>query len=272
MSKLIYEPSIPAVIAEEIETRLVAIEREENARILFAIESGSRAWGFPSPDSDYDVRFVYAHPVDWYLSLEPGRDVIEKPTVENIDINGWDIHKALNLLLKPNPVLLEWLSSPVRYRWDSAIADQLIALSRKITHGRACAHHYLHLADRQWKAYIEGKDFINLKKYFYAVRPAMALRWLRLHPDIAPPMNMQTLAKGLDLSLSLISELEMLLQRKGQSKELGLGARISTIDTFVQSELDWARNHAEVGAGSRSSNYYEEAEALFRLIVKVVPA
>ncbi|MEM6906851.1 MAG: nucleotidyltransferase domain-containing protein, partial [Pseudomonadota bacterium] len=98
----------------EIMAKLTGIERDFGVRILFAIESGSRAWGFPSPDSDYDVRFVYVHPTDWYLSLTPGRDVIELPIRDDLDIGGWDLRKALNLLLKPNPVMLEWLSSPIR--------------------------------------------------------------------------------------------------------------------------------------------------------------
>jgi len=104
---------IPPAARMRILADLGRIEREEGVRILFAVESGSRAWGFPSPDSDYDARFVYARPADWYLSLAPGRDVVELPIDGDYDTNGWDIRKALNLLLKPNPVLLEWLSSPI---------------------------------------------------------------------------------------------------------------------------------------------------------------
>jgi len=108
-------PSIAPDMRARIVAALEAIKQREGVRILFAIESGSRAWGFPSPDSDYDVRFVYVHPADWYLSVTPGRDVIELPARDVLDINGWDIKKALRLLLKPNPVALEWLSSPLRY-------------------------------------------------------------------------------------------------------------------------------------------------------------
>jgi len=115
-----FEPSIGDEMRADIVDRLAAVESDFGVRILFAIESGSRAWGFPSPDSDYDVRFVYAHPTDWYLSLTPGRDVIELPIADDLDIGGWDLRKALKLLLRPNPVLLEWLSSPIRYRWDEA--------------------------------------------------------------------------------------------------------------------------------------------------------
>src|SRR4030095_590913 len=104
--------------AESIRHKLADIERAEDVRILFAVESGSRAWGFPSPDSDYDVRFLYVHKADWYLSIDPRRDVIELPIEGEFDINGWDLRKALQLLIKSNPVLLEWLRSPVLYRGD----------------------------------------------------------------------------------------------------------------------------------------------------------
>lgn len=137
------ETMIDAGIQATIRNRLTDVARDHDVRIIFAIESGSRAWGFPSPDSDYDVRFVYAHRPDWYLSLRPGRDVIELPIEGDLDINGWDLRKALNLMLKPNPVLLEWLSSPVRYLWDEAACAALSDLAHQISHQTACRFHYL---------------------------------------------------------------------------------------------------------------------------------
>lgn len=101
------EDPIAPNVRREIERRLSAIEAEERVRVLMAVESGSRAWGFPSPDSDYDIRFIYVRPRDWYLSLSPGRDVIERPIVDEIDLNGWDIRKAFGLLLKSNAVVSE---------------------------------------------------------------------------------------------------------------------------------------------------------------------
>lgn len=92
---------------EEILKRLTDIEGEEDVKIFYACESGSRAWGFPSADSDYDVRFLYRHPEEWYLSvdLEEKRDVIERPINDDLDISGWDLRKALKLLRKSNPPL-----------------------------------------------------------------------------------------------------------------------------------------------------------------------
>ena len=271
MSEIAFEPTVAPEIRERILAELNAIRTRENVRILFAIESGSRAWGFPSPDSDYDVRFIYAHPVDWYLSIRPGRDVIELPLDDLLDINGWDIKKALGLLLKPNPVLLEWLTSPIRYLWNDAVCRQLTTLAKKVTHGPACLHHYIKVGERQRSAYIEDKERFNLKKYFYAVRPAMAVRWIRMHPEIAPPMNFQELMAGIDLPTGLVSELADLLKRKSLSKELGEASRIPAVDDFITAEFALARETAENMSTDRE-NLTGEADDLFRSIVKEVAA
>jgi len=264
-----FNPSISADMRETIMKELHKIEVEGNLRILFAIESGSRAWGFPSPDSDYDVRFVYARPVDWYLTLAPGRDVYELPIDDILDINGWDIKKALGLLLKPNPVMLEWLSSPIRYIWNDAICEKLINFSKEVTHGPACLNHYLHLGGRQWNIYIDGKDEVNLKKYFYIVRPAMAVRWMRLHPTIIPPMNFQELLSGINLNVELISALDDLLIAKSHSKEVGTASRVDVIDDFITSEFDWAREAVKSIKGDKSPLRLQ-ADALFRTIIQSI--
>ena len=120
---------IPSAVRQEIESRLDTVEAGDGVRLLMAVESGSRAWGFPSPDSDFDVRFLYVRPRDWYLSLVPGRDVIEQPIVDEIDLNGWDVRKALGLLLKSNAVVSEWMESPIRYRPNDPFVTKLAALA-----------------------------------------------------------------------------------------------------------------------------------------------
>lgn len=260
-----FEPMIDGAMKAEILGKLTEIEATENVRILFAIESGSRAWGFPSPDSDYDVRFVYARQPDWYLTLSPGRDVIELPIEGDLDINGWDIKKALSLLMKPNPVLLEWLSSPIRYRWSEDDTKRLIAFAQTVTHGPACLHHYLNLGRRQWDTYLQGKAEVNLKKYFYVVRPALAIRWLRLQPDIVPPMNFQELLAGTQPSDALIADLEQLLIAKSQAKELGTGERMPRVDELIMSEFAWA-DAAKIS--SKPQRLRDDADTLFREIVK----
>lgn len=267
MTKTEFENPIAPEAHAHIMSELENVQRDNEVKIIFAIESGSRAWGFPSPDSDYDVRFVYVHNVDWYLSIDQKRDVIELPLQGDWDINGWDLKKALGLLLKPNPVLLEWLSSPIRYIWNDDACRSLVDLSEKVTHGSACLHHYLSLGQRQWKAYVEGKKEVNLKKYFYIVRPAMALRWLRMNPTITPPMNFADLKDGIDLSLSLSAKLDELLVMKSKSKELGSASRIGEVDSFIMNEFSLALESTKL-PGQNKPPPRSEADELFTRLVK----
>jgi len=262
-----FESSISAPMRARIEHKLAAIEGKHDVKILFAVESGSRAWGFPSPDSDYDVRFVYAHRRDWYLRIFPGRGVIELPIDAELDINGWDLRKALGLLIKPNPVLLEWLSSPIRYRWNEGICDDLIAISRKASHRTACLYHYMSLGRSQWRRHVGDRDTINFKKYFYALRPALAIRWIRLYPETVPPMNMQDLVKGLNLDADIVAQIEDLLEKKRLTREMGAGERFADVDKMILAELDWA----EV-TDKRKPNHHliDEANALFRALLAKV--
>ncbi|MFB2595212.1 nucleotidyltransferase domain-containing protein [Paracoccus sp. p4-l81] len=251
---------IPPAIRTRIDAELAAI-RATGVRILFAVESGSRAWGFPSPDSDYDVRFVYHHPRDWYLSLVPGRDVIERPISDELDISGWDLRKALNLLLKPNPTLLEWLSSPIRYAWDDAACAGLRDLAARIGHRAACAHHYRQLALGQWRQHIDGQDHVAIKKYFYVLRPALALRWLRMRGDLVP-MRLQDLMAGTDLPAPLAGAITDLVALKAQTREMGKGARLPDLDALILSEL----HHPHPDA-PRAADHLAQATDLFRRLI-----
>lgn len=142
----------PAVV-EQIDARLRRVESEENAAILLAVESGSRAWGFPSPDSDYDCRFLFVRSLDDYLSPWQSRDVIETPLDKIFDVNGWELGKALKLLLKGNAVVIEWLCSPIAYRGDAAFRDGLLELARRHADRKMIGRHYLHLGERQRRTY-----------------------------------------------------------------------------------------------------------------------
>lgn len=266
MSLRPFTASIAPEMRRTILDRLAELERREHVRILFAIESGSRAWGFPSPDSDYDARFVYVRSLDWYLTITPGRDVIELPIEDELDINGWDLKKALGLLLKPNPVLLEWLSSPIRYIWRDAACEKLVDLSKKVGAGVGCVYHYFNLGENLYRRHVKNEPEVKIKRYFYIVRPAMALRWLRMHPGVVPPMNFQELAAGVDLPSDLVAQLDDLLERKRVTRELGHAPRIPIIDRFIDEEFALAQ---DVMASERKPRHdlMDQSNAVFRQLV-----
>lgn len=170
---------IPEEIREEIILRLHQAEKEHSVKILYACESGSRAWGFESPDSDYDVRFIYAHEKDWYLSfdVERRRDVIEYPIVDEIDCGGWDIRKALHLFTRTNGALLEWLTSPIKYIETGDLANNLRDLAPTCFNKTALCYHYSHMARGNAREYLFS-DKVKLKKYFYVLRPLFAIRYI----------------------------------------------------------------------------------------------
>lgn len=261
-----FKPDIDPVMCQQVLDALADIERDRKVRILFAIESGSRAWGFPSPDSDYDARFIYAHEPDWYLSLTPGRDVIELPLEGLLDVNGWDIRKALNLLLKPNPVMLEWLSSPIRYRWDAPVCAQMIDLANRTAHGAACYYHYRSLGEGQWRQHVGDATEVNYKKYFYVLRPALAILWVRKGLPGPPPMNLQEMMAGLDLDDALVADIAHLLELKAKTREMGNGPRMELIDQLILDAFDTAR--AIQPENVPRSDLRGEAETLFRRIIK----
>ncbi len=224
--------------ATAIDTLLDAVERDNSARILFAIESGSRAWGFPSPDSDYDCRFVYVRSADQYLSPWVLRDVIEAPLAGDLDVNGWDLGKALKLMLKGNAVIIEWLRSPIVYRGVASFRDEFLELANRHGNRALIARHYLHLGVRQRNTYFgEGKE-VALKKMFYALRPAAALRWMRLYPEVAlPPMHFPTLLAECEPTNDVAGIVAELLERKAATNELGTGLLPEPVRAFIDAEF-----------------------------------
>ena len=243
-----HEPDV--AVAEPVRANVLAslreIEAEKHVKVFFACESGSRAWGFPSADSDYDVRFLYAHPPDWYLSInvEHKRDVIERPISDLLDVSGWDVRKALQLFRKSNPPLLEWLQSPIVYCEETSVASEFRKLLPAYYSPRASLYHYLRMAQRNFKAYLTGKE-VRLKKYFYVLRPVLAVRWIEADLG-AVPMEFEVLVERLVDSASLKREIEKLLAAKRAGEELDRGPRIEPISTFIEAELErLAKKHVE---------------------------
>jgi predicted nucleotidyltransferase len=222
-------------ISHQIRTELARIEQENGVRVLFAVESGSRAWGFASRDSDYDVRFVYAHACDWYLSVSEDRDVIEEPISDALDISGWDLRKALRLLRKSNPSLLEWLKSPVVYQADPAFALLFGLLASEYHSPGRLFQHYLHMAKGNWSAQSRG-DRVRLKTYLYVLRPLLACRWIER--GLGPvPMSFQVLTDGMLEDGNLRFHIAVLVARKRAGEELADAQRIPAIDAFIEAEL-----------------------------------
>ncbi len=249
----------------EIERRLFEICRVERVAVPLAVESGSRAWGFPSPDSDYDCRFLYVRPVAQHLTPWPLRDVIERPLDGVFDLNGWDLSKALRLLLKGNAVVLEWLQSPITYRSETGFGEALLDWAERHVDRALLARHYLHLGERQRRIYFSDTDCIPLKKMFYAVRPAAVLRWLRLRPErTVPPMHFPQLMAECDPSPALSEIVAGLLARKAVTRELGSGRLPAVIAKFVDDEFRLAREAFATGRQRLSEAAQVEAEALYR--------
>jgi predicted nucleotidyltransferase len=264
-------PEITREAYGEANIRLGKIEAADGVTILFAVESGSRAWGFPSPDSDYDVRFFYIRPISSYLGLSEPRDVIERPIEEPWDLNGWDLRKALRLLINGNATVAEWLSSPLIYREHGPFPYRLRDLIKRHASPNASARHYYGLtrtcyageiASRPTAAVvaaatargetIKGSSEVNYKKYFYAVRGACAISWIRRYSEI-PPMTLPALLSH-DVIPSDARELVGALQRaKATMGEAGRGVRQGALDSFIEEQLAWAKENGmdrHVVAGS----------------------
>ena len=218
---------------EKIQEQLRRIEEAENIKILLAVESGSRAWGFASPDSDYDVRFIYIRRLEDYLRLDAIRDVIELPINDVLDINGWDLQKTLRLLHKSNPTLFEWFSSPIVYQ-KTEFADKFRDLMMHYFSSKKTMYHYVSMAEGNYREYLKG-DLVRAKKYFYVLRPVLACQWI-LDWGTPPPMLFSELLKA-ELPVELIDVVNQLLELKMNSPEVKLVKRISEINEYLDESI-----------------------------------
>ncbi|VAW87753.1 Uncharacterized protein YcgL, partial [hydrothermal vent metagenome] len=221
----------------EIMHRLHETEKHENVRILMAIESGSRAWGFESTNSDYDVRFIYVRNKDWYVAVdfEEKRDVIEYEITDEIDLNGWDVRKSLRLFRKSNPAFVEWIQSPITYIESGAFRKQALSLLPDIYSIEKGIYHYRSMAKTNYRRYLRS-DLVPLKKYFYVLRPLLSIRWLESKKSPAP-IEFNKLFEFIDNS-ELQQAIDDLLEKKKSSLELTKGPAIPVLNKFIESELE----------------------------------
>ncbi|ESP92476.1 MULTISPECIES: nucleotidyltransferase domain-containing protein [Pseudoalteromonas] len=230
--------SIAPEIRHDIMTRIKNTEQEHNVKVLYAIESGSRAWGFASSNSDYDVRFIYAHPKDWYLSvmLEDQRDVIEYPIVDDIDINGWDLRKALKLLRVSNPAIGEWLQSPIVYINHNHFQTQVMALFKQYYKAERGLYHYFNMAKNNYRGYLKN-EYVPRKKYLYVMRALCAARWIERFKS-PPPIEFEALVAAVIDDSVLFDEIQKLVVEKLHATEKALGPQIPTLNRFIEAELN----------------------------------
>jgi len=221
---------------------LARVEREHDVRILLACESGSRGWGFASPGSDYDVRFLYVQRLRWHLTVEPGRDVVEEPISGELDVGGWGLRKALGLLRDSNPTLLEWLRSPIVYRQDDAWVARLRTLAEDKFSPVRGYHHYVSMARKNLREHLRGES-VRYKKYLYVLRPLLAARWIREGRGV-PPMRFADLVAATSLDAALVAEIDALLEVKMRAGEAATSPRRVGIHDFIERELAVAEVHA----------------------------
>jgi predicted nucleotidyltransferase len=235
-------------IQDDIQQALRDIERDEQCVIMLAVESGSRAWGFASVDSDYDVRFIYVRRPEWYLSVDDKRDVIEKPITGDLDVSGWDIRKALRLMRKSNPPLLEWLQSPIVYRERADLMNEMRVLAQQFYAPRSAFHHYASMAKGNMREYLHG-DEVWTKKYFYVLRPLLAMRWIEEGRGLVP-IEFHVLLDAIHPSGPLRDAVDELLRVKRAGGELSRGPRNAVISDFIAGELErldpWAPEQGQV--------------------------
>ncbi|HEY8937428.1 MAG TPA: nucleotidyltransferase domain-containing protein [Cyclobacteriaceae bacterium] len=244
---------------EIILEKLKSIERQFDVRILYACESGSRAWGFASPDSDYDVRFIYVHRTDYYLSIDDQRDVIELPINDVLDINGWELRKALRLFRKSNAPLYEWLQSPIVYALDSTFVEEMKTLMSSNFSSRAGMHHYLSMSKTVFKSELSG-EMVKLKKYFYALRPILAAKWIA-DLESVPPMDFKSLSMLMPERVNIL--VDELLFIKAKVDESFLIKKNLELNGFIEECMHYCE--AEVPLANTNSNSNDvELNKLFK--------
>ncbi|NLL06935.1 MAG: nucleotidyltransferase domain-containing protein [Clostridiaceae bacterium] len=233
--------------------KLNELEKENNIKILYAVESGSRGWGFASCDSDYDVRFIYIHAPEWYLSIDERQDYIEIPINDLLDVNGWDIKKALLHYKKSNPTLMEWLSSPIVYMENYSTSQRMRELLPTYFSQVPTIYHYLHIARKKFKE-VMSTNQVKIKHYFYILRPIMACMWIE-NNNTTPPMEFSKLMAEQQLEDSLVKEIYKLLEKKTSGLEIDIEQKNPIIIDFLKNKIDHYEQYLKTVRKEKESGY-----------------
>lgn len=239
------QENIATNVRGKIISELHDIEENHGVKVLYACESGSRAWGFESQDSDWDVRFIYAHPMDWYLKVNVGYtkltdtiNRIDKDT--NLDFSGWDLKKSLFLFSKGNPHLFEYLRSPVQY----IDGDTMTEWMRRNVHDyfslKSSIYHYFHMARNNYERYLQG-DIVSYKKYLYVLRPLFCCQWIEAY-NSSPPVEFDSVMYEFTKDYQLLAQINLLVHKKRQGMEMDGHPKIQDIDKFIVDRLEYYDN------------------------------
>lgn len=225
---------------ELIRQKLVEIEEKEQVKVLYAVESGSRSWGFASPDSDYDVRFIYMRPMKDYLKLEDEKDFIEWELNEVLDIVGWDLSRALRYGHKSNASVFEWGNSPVVY-YTTETWDRIWDVLKGYFSCKCCMYHYYGTARKNTKEHLQ-EEMVKYKKYLYVLRPLLACRWIEERKS-PPPVYFPELCQAV-LEEGMRPVMRKLLEQKVQMAESDRGKRMEELDRYIEQNLERYQNLA----------------------------
>ena len=249
---------IKKIIIEKLDD----IEKKENVKILHAVESGSRAWGFASPDSDYDVRFIYVRRLEDYLALNGKRDVIEWQLDETLDINGWDLKKALQHFHKSNATLFERSNSPITYRTTTEWKE-IYSLAKDYFSVKSAMYHYYGTAKSNYHAHLQD-ELVKYKKYFYVIRPLLACRYIK--DRMGPPPVLFADLINQELPQNIRFEIERLLEIKANMPEVGTGKRIDELNQFIENGLTVYKEYLENLSDDRKSSWDELNAIMIKMI------
>ena len=250
-------------VNELIMMKIKEIEEKENIKVLHVIESGSRAWGFASPDSDYDVRFIYARNKDFYLRLRETKDYIDWELNEVLDINGWDIKKALQHFHKSNATLYEWANSPVVYYTTDEWKQIYDAVAMKYFSVKSCMYHYYGTANKNYHEYLLD-DMVKYKKYFYVLRPILACKWIE-EKKCPPPVLFDDLLSSV-LEDDMKEAVKDLLVKKVTMSESDKAPRIDNINDYIVKNIDYYKNLLESMEDDKNPDW-DDLEQVFRGVV-----
>jgi predicted nucleotidyltransferase len=229
--------------------------------LLFATVSGAHLYGFPSPDSDYDLRGVHVLPLEEVVGLKPGQETVEKAGVHDgleIDLVTHDARKFFGLMLKKNGYVLEQVFSPLVVHTTPAHAELKEIARWCLT--RHHAHHYLGFSETQWRLF-QKEDPPHVKPLLYVYR--VLLTGIHLMRTGEVQANLGLLNE--EFKLSYIPEL---IERKVGGTEKG---RLEWADQeFHQREYERLRSQLEQAfAESSLPEAPREAGALNRLLVRI---